>query len=228
MLHKSIDMESKSFKVSMFSWNVFLHVFTGVIVAIPIAYALSFVRNNQIYAIYLHILLLVPGFQLLMGQSFLGLCPYNSWSTELNTVEKRRAHWIIAMLSSILVIIGSFYMMYFKNINFNTMHGITGLVALVFTTVTIFSGVAALYPSQFKSKLFLPIAFSKISHILLGLTAFVMSGVSLCYSYDKNAFKNWIGADAALACIILTAIFTILLSINPMFTTYRRFKTALK
>ncbi|XP_026731066.1 uncharacterized protein LOC113496140 [Trichoplusia ni] len=227
MVQKPFNFESKSFKVSMYSYNVFLHVLTGVIVGIPIAYAFSFVKDNQSYYIYLHILLLVPGYQLLMGESFLGLAPYNSWSTELNTVEKRRAHWIVALLSSILVIIGSFYAMVFKTINFNTMHGKFGLVAVVFTIVNLFTGVAALYTVPLK-KVWIPPSLSKITHLVFGVAAFVTAGVSLCYSYDKNAFKVWIGEEAALACIILTGIFTGLLCINPMYTTYKRCVTALK
>ncbi|XP_026730515.1 uncharacterized protein LOC113495781 isoform X2 [Trichoplusia ni] len=227
MVQKPFNFESKSFKVSMFSYNVFLHVFMGIIVAIPIAYAFSFVKNNQGFAIYLHILLLIPGFQLLMGQSFLGLAPYNSWSTELTTVEKRRAHWILALLSTILVMVGSFYVMQAKSVNFTSMHGKFGLVALVFTMVNLFTGVAALYTTAFK-KIWIPPFLSKITHLVFGLAAFVTSGVSLCYSYDKSTFKNWIGADAAFACIILTGIFTGLLCINPVYTTYKRVITALK
>ncbi|CAH0625429.1 unnamed protein product [Chrysodeixis includens] len=227
MVHKPFNFEAKSYKVSMFSWNVFLHVFMGIIVAIPIAYAFSFVKNNQGWAIYFHILLLVPGFQLLMGQSFLGLCPYNAWSTDLNTVEKRRAHWILASLSAILLIVGNYYVMDAKTVNFNTMHGKFGLVALVFSIVNMVTGVAALYPTQLK-KFCIPPSLSKISHIIFGVVGFLTAGVSLCYSYDKNAFKNWIGADAALGCIIITALFTAFLCFNPMYTSYKRTVTAFK
>ncbi|XP_026731189.1 uncharacterized protein LOC113496225 [Trichoplusia ni] len=162
-----------------------------------------------------------------MGQSFLGLAPYNSWSIELNTVEKRRGHWILALLGSILIMAGSFYAMVFKTLNFNTMHGKYGLVALVFTVVNLVTGVAALYTVPLK-KICIPPSLSKITHLVFGVVAFVTSAISLCYSYDKNAFKNWIGADAALGCIILTGIFTGLLCINPLYTTYKRFVTAFK
>ncbi|CAD0197765.1 unnamed protein product [Chrysodeixis includens] len=221
MVEKPFNFEAKSFKVSMFSWNVFLHVLMGIIVGIPLAYAFSFVKDNQSFSIYLHILLLVPGFQLLMGQSFLGLAPFNAWSTELNTVEKRRAHWIIALLSSILVIIGSFYVMVFKTVNFYSLHGKFGLVALVFTIVNLFTGVGALFPTQFK-RVWVPPSLSKITHLVFGIVAFATSGISLCYSYDKNAFKNWIGAEAAMGTIVITGLFTAFLCINPVYTTYKR------
>lgn len=57
MVHKPINFESKGFKATLASYNVFLHLLMGIVVAIPMLYAFS----NTSGAIYLHIVLCVPG-----------------------------------------------------------------------------------------------------------------------------------------------------------------------
>lgn len=58
-----------------------------------------------------------------MAQATLSLTSQNGWSTRLKLVDKRRAHWILQLVGSIMAIVGSIIKSLDKPVNFNTLHG---------------------------------------------------------------------------------------------------------
>lgn len=68
-----------------------------------------------------------------MAQAILSLSPHNGWSAHLRLVDKRRAHWILQILGSVLAIVGSFYKILDKSVHWNTLHGQFGKLYGVYT-----------------------------------------------------------------------------------------------
>lgn len=58
-----------------------------------------------------------------MAEAILSLSPHNGWSAHLKLVDKRRAHWILQILGSVLAIAGSVVKFVNKNSHWNTYHG---------------------------------------------------------------------------------------------------------
>ncbi|KAJ8719596.1 hypothetical protein PYW08_011771 [Mythimna loreyi] len=216
--------EDNSFvKMILSSYNVLVHLLLGVLIAIPLLFAVV----QKFYAtsvpdniIMLHILLCVPGYQLLMSQAFLCLCPYNAWSSHLKRSNKIHAHWILQLLGSAMAITGSIVIMIYKDVNFNTTHGRLGLVAVIFTTMSLLTGVPTFFSESLKR--FIPSTVSKLTHIVLGITSFALASACLCHAYNKFSFRTWTGDQAANGVIAFTAIFTFIMSINPLITMCKR------
>ncbi|KAJ8720221.1 hypothetical protein PYW07_012264 [Mythimna separata] len=170
--------------------------------------------------IMLHILLCVPGYQLLMTQAFLSLCPYNAWSSHLKKSNKIHAHWILQVLASAMAITGSVVIMIYKDVNFNTTHGRLGLVAVIFTAMSLLTGVPTFFSNSLKR--FIPSSVSKLTHIVMGVTTFALATSCLCHGYNMFSFRNWTGDQVANGVIAFTAIFTFIMMINPLVTMCKR------
>lgn len=61
-------------------------------------------------------------YQLLMPHGLLCLQSF-SWGSPLTFSQRRRAHWVLQLVGSILAFIGSVLMSAQKTINFNSLHG---------------------------------------------------------------------------------------------------------
>ena len=93
-------------------------------------------------------------------------------------------------------------------------------MALVFSVVSLFNGVASFYAYNLRKCL--PSNLSKITHICFGVVAFGASCISLCYGFDKNSFKNWATPAVTYAVMGFTACFTTIIIINPAITFYNK------
>ncbi|XP_046967992.1 uncharacterized protein LOC124535723 [Vanessa cardui] len=212
------NVGSYSLKIFQSSLNLLAHILIGATVGISILY--SFRNGTPLSSTPLHIVLCVIGYQLLMSEAILSLCPHNGWSASLRLVDKRRAHTILQIVGSVLAIAGSIVKALNKSVNWNTLHGQYGLVAMVFTAVCLVNGVASLYAFEFRK--YLNGNLSKITHICFGIVAFVTSAISLCYGFDKNSFKNWATPALAYTIIGFTACFTAIIIINPTITFFKK------
>ncbi|XP_047534051.1 uncharacterized protein LOC125068784 [Vanessa atalanta] len=212
------NTESYSLKIFQSSLNLLAHILIGATVWISILY--SFRNGLPLGATPIHIILCVIGYQLLMGEAILSLCPHNGWSASLRLVDKRRAHTVLQILGSGLAIAGSIIKALDKSVNWNTLHGQFGLVAMVFTSVCLVNGLSSLY--AFELRKCLPGNLSKITHICFGIVAFGASCICLCYGFDKNGFKNWSTPALAYTSMGFTACFTAIIIINPTITFFNK------
>lgn len=101
----------------------------------------------------------------------------------------------------------------------------TGLVAMVFTTVSLVNGLTSLYAYELRKCI--PGNLSKIPHIIFGVVAFVAACICLCYGMDYNFFKSWTwsaGEPFSLAYTIMgmAAAFTFIIIVNPMITALNK------
>lgn len=103
---------------------------------------------------------------------------------------------------------------------------VTGLVTLVFTTVSLVNGLASLYANELRK--FLPGNWSKITHVCFGIVAFTAACITLCFGFDKLVFRTWAGSDFANTLIAFTVIRTLIIVINPAITFFNKSKRVLK
>ncbi|KAI8432196.1 hypothetical protein MSG28_004653 [Choristoneura fumiferana] len=158
-------------------------------------------------------------YQLLMPHGLLCLQSF-SWSSPLTFSQRRRAHWLLSLVGSILALIGSALMGARKTDNSYSLHGKFAIAALVFTIVSLAKGVLALYPRLFRRyNAFYSI---KISHSLLGTTAFILSSVSLSYGYLKHSFTGWATVQFSYTMVSLTCISTLLVILAPTYKLSRK------
>ncbi|CAH2242665.1 uncharacterized protein LOC120631504 [Pararge aegeria] len=221
---EDVGTENYSLKIFQSTLNLLAHILIGIVVGISILFAFrnGLPTNNMTN---LHIVLCVIGYQLLMAEGILALCPYNSWTAGLRLVDKRRTHTILQILGSVLAIVGSILKSLDKSTNWNTLHGKFALVAMVFTTVSLVNGLTSLYAYELRKCV--PGNFSKIPHIVFGVVAFVASLIALCYGFDYGFFKNWTANAGppfgfAYAIMAMSAAFTFIIIVNPMITALNK------
>ncbi|XP_030023794.2 uncharacterized protein LOC115442779 [Manduca sexta] len=217
---------SGNYKLKLFqlTMNLVAHILIGAVVGISMIF--SFQYGLPMNATLQHIVLCVIGYQLLTSQAILSLSPNNGWSGHLKLIHKRRAHWILQTVGSGLAIAGNFIKIIDKSVHWNTLHGIFGLVALIFTIVSLVNGVTSLW--AFELRKYLPSNLSKISHILFGTIAFASSSLSLCYGFDKGMFRNWLSDALAHTLIAFTAIFTFIIIIDPCISFFSKSLRAIR
>ncbi|XP_047998140.1 uncharacterized protein LOC125235586 [Leguminivora glycinivorella] len=160
-----------------------------------------------------HIVLCVTGYQLLMPYAMICL-QSDSWASALSFTHRRRAHWIMQLVGSILAFVGSVLMMSRKTVNFNTLHGRFALAALLFTVVSLANGLFSLYASQLRR--YMPPRLAILSHTLIGTLAFLLSSVCLVYGYLKHSFTDWASREFAYVLIIITCSYTFLICFSPI------------
>ncbi|CAG9788039.1 unnamed protein product [Diatraea saccharalis] len=211
--------ESVTFKLARSISTVFTHICIGVVVGSAILFA--FRNGTPLNATNLHLLLCVIGYQLLMAEAIISLSPA-SWLSNLKLRHKRLVHMIVQIIGSLMVIAGSFIKIADKEIHWNTLHGQFGLVALVFTSVSLVNGLTSFYANKFHR--FIPGALSKLTHICFGIVSLSAASICLSYGFDKNFFRNWATSNLADTLIVLTLVFTIIVIISPFITFFKRLK----
>ncbi|XP_045516643.1 uncharacterized protein LOC123709384 [Pieris brassicae] len=222
----TVDIESSKveggpyvLKIFQATLNILSHLLIGLVVGICLIFSLNPFRL-PLGSTPQHIVLCVIGYQLLMAEAILSLSADNGWSGVLRFRDKRRAHTILQVVGSALALAGSFIKMLDKTQNFNTLHGQFGLVAVVFTSVSLVNGLTSLY--AFEWRRFCPGNISKITHICFGIVAFAAASISLCYGFDKAFFRVWATDNFTNALIGCTAAFTAIIIINPTINFFKK------
>ncbi|XP_013191503.1 uncharacterized protein LOC106135685 [Amyelois transitella] len=216
------DVNESVYKLKIFnsSMNVLVHILIGIIVGVTVILVYSF-GSPPSWGM-LHMLLCVIGYQLLMAEGILSLSPDNGWSSFMKLRDKKRAHWILQIVGSVLAIIGTVMEIMQKNVHFDSLHGKYGLVAMVFTILSLINGLTSLY--AYECRKIIPPIVSKVSHSLFGCFAFVTSSISLCYGFDMQWFREWlIIEELGTVIIVFTALFTFIVIINPFAVLYTKY-----
>ncbi|XP_059061857.1 uncharacterized protein LOC131854732 [Achroia grisella] len=198
--------------------NLTAHILIGATVGICLLF--GFRNGLPLDSTSIHIVLCVIGYQLLMAEAILCLSPDNSWTASYRVIDKRRAHWILQIVGSVLAITGSFLKFADKTTHWNSLHGKFGLVALVFTCVSLVNGLSSLYAYELRN--LIPGNISKLTHICFGTVAFVAASVSLCFGFNKQFFINWATLPLAYTIMAFTGIFTLIAIVSPFVTFVRK------
>ncbi|VVC94405.1 unnamed protein product [Leptidea sinapis] len=200
------------------SLNLIAHLLVGVVVGCTLLFVVT--QGLPLALTQRHIVLCVIGYHLLMAEAILSLSNDNGWSSSMKLKDKRRAHTVMQVVGSLLALFGSFEKMYDKSTNFNTMHGIFGLIAVVFTSVSLVNGLASWYAYEWRKCC--PGNVSKITHICFGSFAFIAASICLCYGFDKTWFRMWATEPFTYTLITFTALLTFIIIINPMINFYKK------
>ncbi|KAG7301460.1 hypothetical protein JYU34_014418 [Plutella xylostella] len=147
-----------------------------------------------------HIYLCVVGYVVLMSQAVLSLSPYNGWSQTFSYQEKRFMHWVLQIAGSALAITGSIIKIVDTPDNFQTVHGIIGLIALLLTCLSMIGGIINLLFFKVNPKII------KILHASLGLLTLCVAYLSLIFAFSdySNIFLN--GVSNVRLAISLTVV----------------------
>ncbi|XP_072949966.1 uncharacterized protein [Epargyreus clarus] len=226
VLTASVQMSQGKYVLKIFttSLNLLAYLLIGVTVGISLLF--SFSNGLPLGSTAMHIVLCVMGYQLLMAVAILSLSPNNGWSAFLTLRDKRRVHTVLQVMGSALAISGSFIKILNKEVHWNSLHGKYGLVALVFTTVSLVNGLSSLY--AFEWRRCLPGNLSKLTHICFGIVAYATSSVSLCYGFDKVFFRAWATEAFATTLIAFTGIITFIVIFNPIITFFSKSMNIIK
>nr|XP_053608732.1 uncharacterized protein LOC128674275 [Plodia interpunctella] len=213
--------ESKyKLKILNSSLNLLVHMLIGVIVGVTVLLVFSYGVPPSWGM--LHMLLCVIGYQLLMAEGILSLCPDNGWSSFMTLRDKKRAHWILQVLGSALAIIGTVMEITQKKVHFKSLHAQFGLVAMIFTILSLINGLTSLYTYELRK--FISPRLSKITHSVFGSIAFLTSSISLCYAFNMRWFRNWVALDElAVTLIVFTALLTFIVMVNPFVVLYVKY-----
>ncbi|XP_049874949.1 uncharacterized protein LOC126373037 [Pectinophora gossypiella] len=214
--------ESQVSRFSGTTWNVFgatIHYLVQTLVGACVCVTMWFAfKTVPVNAYQLHIGLSVIGYQLLMAHGI--ICLRSSGWSFLSVKHRRRVHWILQLLGSVIAIAGSAVMINEKSIHFNTVHGKLALAALIFTCASLINGLTSLYSVELRR--FIPWKLSKISHIILGTAAFALSSACLVFGYNKNSFKKWASEEFAYVLIGVVITYTAVVIIAPCYFVLRR------
>ncbi|XP_050344617.1 uncharacterized protein LOC126769744 [Nymphalis io] len=213
-----------------YQWTVFrdcMNTFVHSLIALSVFVTLCFAfQSIPLSAFQLHICLSVAGYQLLMSHGILSIACYNGWSSSMKHSHRRRSHWILQLAGSILAIVGSVIMIRHKSVNFNTVHGKLALAALTLTCVSLFNGVMTLYKvgigSVVSSQAF------KISHLMIGSSAFAVSSVCLSFGFMKESFRNWSSIEFPYIMIAITSTYTTIIVLKPCVTIISKLTNKIK
>lgn len=176
-----------------------------------------------------------------MIEGILTFLPQNIWSAQYDTHTKRRIHWILQTIGSLLALSGIIveYVNY-RGEHFATKHAIIGLISGVLLLIGLCNGCIALWSNELR-KIFRPVVLKCLHNIIgtatvvLGNKLYTFNGnvnwiqlcvgiVALYYGYEKkfmvrNSNRNVQTALKAVA--IVTVVFTL---VGPMRSMYRQVK----
>lgn len=109
-----------------------------------------------------------------MAEAILTLYESNCWSFFHTPKTKRRIHWIMQTIGSLMAIVGTAILVPQRKSHFMTIHAITGLISLIFAVIACANGMAALNTLFVLKKFQIRPVVSKIAHNFVGLASFIL------------------------------------------------------
>ncbi|XP_048483651.1 uncharacterized protein LOC119690288 isoform X3 [Plutella xylostella] len=178
-------------------FNTITHMVIGGVTLVAIVFALRPGFSDDFRQ---HIIMCTVGYVVLMSQAVLSLSPYNGWSQTFLYQEKRFMHWVLQIAGSALAITGSIIKIVDTPDNFQTVHGIIGLIALLLTCLSMIGGIINLLFFKVNPKII------KILHTCLGLLTLCVAYLSLIFAFSdySNIFLN--GVSNVRLAISLTVV----------------------
>ncbi|CAG4952700.1 unnamed protein product [Colias eurytheme] len=208
-----------------YAWLAFrgcMNTLVQSLIAVCVFVTSWFALQSSLNPFYLHVLLCVIGYQFLITHGVLSLYSYNGWSASLSFRNRRRCHWILQTVGSLLAIVGSIVMMREKKTNFTSIHGKLALAALILTCFGLLNGVMSLYKATFQR--FVAFDTLKSSHLLCGTAALTTSSVCLAFGFNKDSFKNWSSPYFSYVMMAIVFTYTIVIISKPCYDLWRFIK----
>lgn len=154
-----------------------------------------------------------------------------SYNNILTNSSTRRAvvliHGILQAFAGILISIAFTTIMLHKNRNgsshFVSVHGIFGLIAVVFTIISIIGGALTNYSFQLRN-LIRPVIM-KIVHLFIGVLSFLLGMIALGYGIYSRWFTNRVSEEIQATFLSIIVLVTLYLMYKPLIHIIQRVKT---
>ncbi|NWV26253.1 C56D2 protein, partial [Origma solitaria] len=157
-----------------------------------------------------HPLLMALAFSFLMTEALLIFSPETSLLRSFSRKVRVRAHWALQLLALLCALLGLGIITYNKHLNgkghFVTWHGLTGLLAVLYTGGQCAGGVLLLYPKLMKNW---TLAKLKLYHATSGLVGYLLGCASLMLGMCSLWFTTTVtGASwyLAMLCPVVTSL----------------------
>ncbi|XP_045501749.1 uncharacterized protein LOC123698957 [Colias croceus] len=164
-----------------------------------------------------HVYLCGIGYVILMAQAIQSLNPHSGWARLVRYQDRRVVHWMLQIVASITVVVGSVIRMMDVPNNFRTTHGILGLVSLILTILSMVGGIVNAY----SSKLNINPSYLKIAHSCLGSLTLSSAFLCLCFAFNST-FRVGLGDQNADLAISVTVIALVGSLASPCIGVVRR------
>lgn len=186
--------ERSGFIMCMNVINSITHWVLGAVAMIAITFAIIFPGSSHFIQ---HVYLCTIGYVVLMAQAILTFNPNNGWSRSMRYQDKKVIHWVMQIAGSLLAITGSIIRITNISNNFQSPHGILGLIAMLLTALSLVGGIIGLNTKT---------ATIKILHSCAGSLALISAFICLCLGFDKTVFRGLFNDTVANVAIAFTAI----------------------
>ncbi|XP_063830667.1 uncharacterized protein LOC135079949 [Ostrinia nubilalis] len=173
--------------------NMITHMTLGAVAFITIFLGIMYVP-----VLRQHIILTVVGYVILMTQSILVLSSHNGWSRTIRYKDRKIVHLLMQVFGSILAIAGNIVVMVEKNVHFNTTHGILGLVAMIFTIISLVGGAFHLYIHCMPR-------VTCLLHCIIGALTMIIGFLALIFGIEET-FRTVFGNASTNLLICLTVM----------------------
>ncbi|NWW31167.1 C56D2 protein, partial [Panurus biarmicus] len=157
-----------------------------------------------------HPLLMALAFSFLMTEALLIFSPETSLLRSFSRKVRVRAHWALQLLALLCALLGLGIITYNKHLNgkghFVTWHGLTGLLAVLYTGGQCAGGILLLYPKLMKNW---TLAKLKLYHATSGLVGYLLGCASLMLGMCSLWFTTTVtGASwyLAMLCPLVTSL----------------------
>ncbi|KAJ8980660.1 hypothetical protein NQ317_017586 [Molorchus minor] len=174
-----------------------------------------------------HVILCTFGYIPLMAESLMLFVGDELWSAQVSRKTKYLVHGILISISTVCIIVGNSLVFHYISPGYHlyTAHGITGLVSMIFLIISLALGVAATYSEDVKRVLPVRPVWVKFLHNALGLLAYAVGIVSLCYAYYTNWFIYYTSEESRLAALVITIVGFVWTINGALVSAYNQIKT---
>ncbi|XP_069679378.1 transmembrane reductase CYB561D2-like [Periplaneta americana] len=164
------------------------------------------------------------GFVLLMAEAIMAISKDNIVVFLLPSLQNstRRLHWILQGGAASCIIVGFTIIVVNKGDrpHFTSLHGIVGLIAVIFTFLTCIGGIFTLYSVKFKD--WIKPSYNKLGHVLVGTLTFVLGVVAEGTGMNTRGFRK--DEAAQITCIVLLSLASFVVFEGAARTAYMRLK----
>ncbi|KAI8420130.1 hypothetical protein MSG28_008709 [Choristoneura fumiferana] len=176
--------------------NTITHLVLGSVATCAFVFAIAIdmlpINSHLVH----HVYLCVVGYILMMAQAVLAFSSHTGWALSLKFEDKKIIHMVMQIGGALLALVGSFIRITDLNNNFQTAHGILGLVAMILTVISLVGGVANLFMST--------TVFTKVVHSCAGSLTILFAFLCLCLGFDTGVYRWAMGDDITVLAITLT------------------------
>ncbi|XP_047121525.1 transmembrane reductase CYB561D2-like [Schistocerca piceifrons] len=172
-----------------------------------------------------HPALMTLGSLLFMGEAVLAISTGNWLTSRLNRRNRVTAHWVLQAIAAACIFAGFLIIFINKNrkgkLHFQSLHGIVGLVSVIFVGITSSGGVAALYTTRLKD--IIKPAKVKFAHNVFGIITFAIGIASTILGIYSGWFTRHSNTLMQIVSVIVVTLASIFAVINAFKSAYSRF-----